>query len=323
MPIVPAPSWVRLLGVVTCALLLGWLLDLHAAGVAARTLPQVTAVALGAGTFALLLSLTRVAVACFAVSGSLAYVLLQSTTLPPAAALELNTSSGRSLSVDQYSTANLVDGDQFDVSAILDSPADVVSIQGLTPDWARALSDALRPAYPAQYLFPDIGVTGLGIFSKRALGSVDSVVLNGVVQVKACYNSDNTNEDIDIFAVQTLPPLSRGAALGLQAQLDEVSAEVLADPNPVILLGDLNAVPWSPEINRFTSRTGLRDSRRSQLPSYEAGMPGLFDTPVEHIFYTEHLRCVRFETLRTASAAYLGNRASFRSTTAAAEVVAR
>lgn len=51
-------------------------------------------------------------------------------------------------------------------------------------------------------------------------------------------------------------------------------------------------------------------------------MPGLFENPVDHILYSDGLRCLRFETVRSADANYLGNRAAFRTANAAAEVVA-
>ncbi len=260
--------------------------------------------------------------ASFVIGGIFAYVLLQSTSLPTYVDLELGARDGASFSIEQYSTANLTNGDSADLLALAASSADVIAIQGLTPDWASALSRQLGAAFPAQYLFPDIGLTGLGLFARRPFGSVDSLLIGGVVQVKACHLRPDIGKEIEILAVQTLPPFSRTSSLVLEAHLDRVSTEVGHQTKPVILVGDLNAVPWSPTINRFTSRSGLQDSRRCQVPSYEAGMPGLFDTPVEHIFYTAQLRCVGFETLRSTSAAYLGNRASFQSASGPTQVVA-
>ncbi len=293
-------------------------------GLCARTLPQVVALTLGTGVLSLLLSLPNLSLTSFGTGGVVAYFLLQSTTLPGASELDLGlVPNGSSFSIEQYSTANLTDGEVSDLDVLRRSNADVIAVQGLTPDWARALRRQLSDVFPAQYLFPDIGVTGLGLFARHPFGAVDSILIDGVVQVRACHTRPDFAEEFEIIAVQTLPPLSRTSSLGLQEHLDKVGLEVISQRSPVILVGDLNAVPWSPTLNRFTSRTGLQDSRRCQVPSYDAGMPGLFDTPVEHIFYTEQLRCVGFETLRSSStAAYLGNRATFQSAAAPAQVVA-
>ena len=276
----------------------------------------------GTGAAALPLRLPRLAIASFALGGAASYFIMQSTAPPADVGLTTGAESVATFAIEQYSTANLTGLDGSGLAYLLDSDADVIAVQGLTPDWAAALSKELGECFPAQYLFPDIGVTGLGLFSRTALGAVDSILIDEVVQVRACYTGPGAIGEVELFAVQTLPPLSRESSLGLEAQLNGLSAELERETRPTIVVGDLNAVPWSPAINRFTAQTGLLDSRRSQLPSYEAGMPGLFESPVEHIFYTERLRCVRFETLRTPSAAYLGNRASFQSAPAAADVVA-
>ena len=308
--------------VAAATLALAYGLGVFDEGIGIRTLPQMVAVALGGGLVALLLGLCRIANGAFALGGLAAYFLMQSTSAPTDEAYAALAPSAGSLSIEQYSTSNLTGLDSSGFAALASSSADVIAVQGLTPDWATALAYELGATFPAQYLYPDIGVTGLGIFSRVPLGDVDTVLLNGIVQVRACHTLPGTGTAVEIFAVQTLPPLSRETSLGLQAQLDEVSAALARESRPVILVGDLNAVPWSPVINRFTSRSGLRDSRRSELPSYEAGMPALFETPVEHIFYNGGLRCVRFETVRSEAAAYLGNRASFQSADTAAEVVA-
>ena len=291
-------------------------------GVSARVLPQLVAVALGSGAVALLFGLCRVANGAFALGGLLAYVLMQSTSVPPDEGYVEATAAAASLDIEQYSTANLTDVDSSGLAVLASSTADIIAVQGLSPDWAQALAQELGGDFPAQYLFPDIGLTGLGIFARVPLGDVDTILMNDVIQVRACHTIPGTGTDVEIFAVQTLPPLSRETSLGLQAQLDQVSAALSREDRPLIVIGDLNAVPWSPVINRFTSQSGLRDSRRNELPSYEAGMPALFETPVEHILYNEALRCVRFETVRSEGAAYLGNRASFQSADAPAEVVA-
>ena len=315
-------SAVKYGAVAATALALAFALGVFEAGIGPRVLPQMLMVLLGSGVVALLFGLGRVTNVAFGLGGVVAYVLMQSTSVPPDDPYAAVRSPGGNLEIEQYSTANLTDADSSGFAALDATSADIVAIQGLTPDWAAVLAERLRDEFPAQYLFPDIGLTGLGLFSRVPLGDVDTILLNGVVQVRACHTLPGTDTDVEIFAVQTLPPLSRETSLGLQAQLDQVSATLAREERPVILVGDLNAVPWSPVINRFTAQAGLRDSRRNELPSYEAGMPGLFESPVEHIFYTERLRCVRFETLRTASAAYLGNRASFQSADAPAEVVA-
>ena len=275
---------------------------------------------LATGLAGLVLSIPRVACLLIGLSGALAYYLQQSV-VPTGETPRGAPAAARTFDVEQYSTANIFSGGPDDLDLLTHSDADIIAIQGLTPDWSQALAAVLQPDFAHQYLFPDIGVHGIGLFAREALGAVDSVLVNGVVQVRACVTPGRSGEELQLLAVQTVPPVSNDSYLSLQAQLEALSAMIRRVAAPVVLMGDFNAVPWSPELNRFSQRAGVRDSRRCLLPSYEQGSPAMFEAPVEHIFYNEGLECLRFETLRTDER-YLGNRASFQTARRGPTVVA-
>ncbi len=315
-----AKFWLRIAVVLGVGLALAFVLDVSVLRFDVRSMPQLMTLGIGVGIVSLMVGFPRACIGCFALSASMAYQL-RSTTVPLHEGYAEAFLPGGSFDIEQYSTSNIFSGDTADLMALTQSTADVVSVQGLSPDWASALSAQLHSNFPYQYLFPDIGVHGIGLFAKTPLGSVDSMLINGIVQVKACLSSTAASNDLHLMAVQTVPPVSNDAYLNLQAQLDAISAEIKATNSPIILVGDFNAVPWSPELNRFSYRAGVRDSRRCQTASYEQGTPGMFEAPVEHIFYNARLSCVRFETLRSDEH-YIGNRASFQpASTTTAQVV--
>lgn len=225
------------------------------------------------------------------------------------------------ISVSQYSTSNLLVDGKLKVESIVDLDADLVSIQGLTPDWADLLSERLTSTYPHVYLFEDIGVHGLGLFTKTPVGSIDSFLIGDVVQVQACLSGGDTSPEAQFIAVQTTPPVNSGAYQTMKAQIEVLAEYARNIEGPLITVGDFNNMPWSNELKVFQEETSLQDGRRSQFPTYHQGAPHLFDRPVEHIFYSNDLICLTYQAQREGSA-YIGCGATFqlRSSTSSAMV---
>jgi len=225
------------------------------------------------------------------------------------------------ISVSQYATSNLLVDGKLKIQSIVDSDADLVTIQGLTPDWADLLTDSLSLMYPHFYLFEDIGVHGLGLFSKAPVGSIDSFLIGDVVQVQACLSGGDTSPEAQFIAVQTTPPVNSGAYQTMKAQIEVLAKYASNIEGPLITLGDFNNMPWSNELKLFQEKTNLQDGRRSLYPTYHEGSPHLFDRPVEHIFYSKDLHCIAYRAQREGSV-YIGSGATFqlRSTTSSAMV---
>ncbi len=242
--------------------------------------------------------------------------------LPTPTAFTDNVEQLSPVSVSQYSTSNLLLDGSPSITSILSSSADVVTIQGLTPDWSDLLIDSLNPEYPHHYLFEDIGVHGLGIFSKSELGSVDSFLIGDVVQVAACLSGHESSPELTMVAVQTTPPVNNGSYQEMKAQLGALAEYVSSIPGPTITIGDFNNMPWSNELSNFQSKAGLQDSRRSLFPTYHQGAPHLFDRPVEHIFYSKDLQCLQYRAQRDGST-YIGSGATFQLRSNKSAMVAR
>lgn len=279
------------------------------------------------GLIALIFKQERLMKGSFLAVAALAFMLRSSAVAPfeeqPAASLTFeNIEQLKPVSVSQYATSNLLIDGLPSIGTILSSSADLVTIQGLTPDWSDLLVDSLNAEYPHYYLFEDIGVHGLGVFSKMELGSVDSFLIGDVVQVTACLSGNETSPEITLVAVQTTPPVNSGSYQEMKAQLESLANYVGRISGPTITIGDFNNMPWSNELSAFQSKAGLQDSRRSLYPTYHEGAPHLFDRPVEHIFYSKDLQCLQYRAQRDGST-YIGSGATFQLRSNQSAMVAR
>ncbi|MFK8056977.1 MAG: endonuclease/exonuclease/phosphatase family protein [Saprospiraceae bacterium] len=279
------------------------------------------------GLLSLVLSQDKIMKASFLGVAILAFMLRSSAIAPveevelPVVAIDQHIQS-HPVAVAQYSTSNLMLDEKPNIQMILDADADLLSIQGLTPDWAALLTKRLANDYPHYYLFEDIGVHGLGIFSKAPLGSVDSFLIGDVVQVTACMSGGDTSPELSLVAVQTTPPVNTSSYQLMRTQLEILADHLKRMDGPLITIGDFNNMPWSNEMNAFQDKSNLQDSRRSQYPTYHEGAPHLFDRPVEHIFYSNDLQCLQYRAQREGST-YIGSGATFQLRSTNSAMVAR
>jgi len=270
----------------------------------------------GIGLLSLLFKQERLMKGSFVAVAILAFMLRSSAVAPEEKTqvtpvfLE-QVQQSKPISVSQFSTSNLLVQGKPSIRTILASEADLLSIQGLTPDWADLLVDSLQALYPHQYLFEDIGVHGLGVFSKEELGSIDSFLIGEVVQVSACLSGTENSPEMTLVAVQTTPPVNTGSYQVMKAQLASLANHIQQVEGPLITIGDFNNMPWSNELSAFQQNSNLQDSRRSQYPTYHQGAPHLFDRPVEHIFYSKDLQCLQYRAQRQGST-YIGSGATFQ-----------
>ena len=296
-----------------------------AIGTDPQALAPIVAVLVGTGLAALPLRLPRLAVAAFALGGLGAFAVERDLA---ADGRRRDPAPARSFAVEQYSTANLRAGAGPDDRLALErSRADVIAVRGLTPTWATDLSARLRERFPAQYLFPGEGSGGIGLFSREALGSVDSVVVGEVFQIRACHTLPGSIGDLGLYAVHLRPgrepdlPDATGSGGTVGASLARLSAELAEDPLPKIIVGDVGVVPWDREGLGAGVATGIGEADPGALRHQGLRTSVAAEPSAEQVLFTGTLRCVGFETLRSPTAAYLGNRASFQSTPTA-DVVA-
>jgi endonuclease/exonuclease/phosphatase (EEP) superfamily protein YafD len=168
------------------------------------------------------------------------------------------------------------------IQLIREKKPDVVVLVEVTPGLADTLV-ALADEYPYREAFPRPDAGGLAILSRQPLDSVHRYPFGS--WKRAVLVARTRIGDRAVTVVGMHPYSSRGPERSrIRAfQMRAVGRWVAARKEPVLLLGDLNATPWSPVFGDLLRASGLRDARQGHgaLPTYPAWFPPLW-LPLDH-----------------------------------------
>ncbi|HMO41299.1 MAG TPA: hypothetical protein PKC76_15590 [Saprospiraceae bacterium] len=234
-------------------------------------------------------------------------LLLDERTNAPLRHADSNTD--QQLRIGQFSMSNAPHLDEVQLSAILSTASDLISIQNVRPEQITALTNFFTCCgYPYfECVVDSARQSALGVYSRYAFDFVRGINfpqapgIVGKVQVpgrelhsfyffNAHFYGDNTTdvyeqnrENLHVFA----------------QELNRIRA-------PLLVFGDYQMVSWAKDIQSFRNTANLRDSRRGMTPTTPHGYVSLFDHPFDHIFYSDHFKCISFETISSAATLHLG-----------------
>ncbi|MEO1517590.1 MAG: endonuclease/exonuclease/phosphatase family protein [Bacteroidota bacterium] len=188
------------------------------------------------------------------------------------------------------------------IETILSADADIISIQEVTPDWARALQEPLKALYPHSKTLTRLDPYGVAVFSKHPFRSIDTFHFEEIPNIVGSIRPPGFDKDIHFISAHTVPPLYSTAFERMKAHLDKIIYHVQMTNGPMITMGDFNAPPWWAEIQNLKDAAYLQDSRRSSQSSFD----NLFQNPIDYILYSDHFECIGFENIQTEITSHLG-----------------
>lgn len=144
---------------------------------------------------------------------------------------------------------------------IADENPDIVALAELTPGWFSAL-EPLKKTYP-YFVRNHIGDRfGLGIWSKYPLTG-EAVYLGAGARCSVLARvSLPTQERLTLLYTHPWPPSKAAWVDEQKRQLAAVAERIQIEPGPKLVLGDLNATPWSYLFRTLEHNSGLRDTER-------------------------------------------------------------
>jgi len=190
------------------------------------------------------------------------------------------------------------------LEGIRNADADFVSIQEIRPDWLDRISDSLSKEYRFYQTLTDMRMLSMGVFARRPLLEFDTVYHNGLANPCGSFEVGKKGEQIHFISTNTLPVFSESLYGKLQNHINTLASHLDTCHSPAIALGDFNAVPWSNIIQEFEEQTGLKDSRQGFMDFIKGGTKKIFDVPLNHIFYSKHLKCIDFEPILSPNSAF-------------------
>jgi len=229
---------------------------------------------------------------------------LNNTVDSPFTESNIKTNQSNVISVAHFSTSKSVKSISETIELIKNHNADLVSIQEIDYLWATELSECMIDYYPSMVMLPDTGFLGLALLSKYPLESIDTFHFNNKPNLIGTVSTPSSK--LNLISSYTLPAKDESSYHQLVLHLNVLSEKIKNFEAPYITLGEYNAVSWSNEIKEFRNSSGLKDSRKGISPTFPNGQMDFLEIPVDHIFYSNHLRCLDFETLDGKETSHLG-----------------
>jgi endonuclease/exonuclease/phosphatase (EEP) superfamily protein YafD len=168
--------------------------------------------------------------------------------------------------------------------------ADMIVLEELTDEHRRALEPLLRATYPHMTVEP--GELGVAIFSKWPIASSRSVPLsaeaNGGLVTVAWQG-----QRVSLLGVHLHWPLGWYSAPLREQELRSIASFAASFGEPLLVAGDMNLTPWSPNFERLLKDSGLVDSAVGEglTPSWPSQfLPA--GIRIDHCLMSRHWRSV-------------------------------
>ncbi len=171
---------------------------------------------------------------------------------------------------------------------VRNTDADLVFLIESSFEWEDAAERAALP-YTIQERVQGTSVFGVTLLvrdgvaaTSRPLQFGDRPAVEAVV--------DLGGSPVSVLAIHPRSPTSRERADRRDRYLRDVSVWARAQQNPVLIVGDFNATPWSSSFRRLTAGAGLRNSQvgHGLQPSFPAGWGPLM-IPIDHALHSPDL----------------------------------
>jgi len=192
--------------------------------------------------------------------------------------------------------ANTNHQDQLDI--IEAQNPDLIAFQEYTDLWHTVLSRNLSQSYPHSITQIANDPFGIAIYSKHP-------ITDGAVQIFSTVSFPAISADIQIdefnvrvMAVHPPPPSSTKRYLNRNQFMERIALESKAQDGAVLVVGDLNATPWTSHFTDMLKTGGLRNASAGFGLQY-TWPSGKFAQriPIDHILVNAKIGVDHFETI--------------------------
>jgi len=150
-------------------------------------------------------------------------------------------------------------------------PADLVVVQEVNADWARALESL--PDYPHRYALTREDPYGIAVYSRWPLHGVETVDLARDGLPSLAGEVEVSGKRVRFLGLHTHWPVTPALSRARDAALRQAAVLARDSAIPVVLLGDLNLTPDAPTFPRLLEAGNLHDvmDGRRWRPTWRAG----------------------------------------------------
>jgi endonuclease/exonuclease/phosphatase (EEP) superfamily protein YafD len=191
------------------------------------------------------------------------------------------------------------------VRALLDDvDPDVIALLEVDQRWLTALEPSLV-RYEGRLEEPRDDNFGIALYHRRPLAHARVELLGG--QLPSIVARLDTG--VTVIATHPIPPVSAATARDNLRQLVAVGDLAASIRGPRIIIGDLNATPWSRPFTNLLAHSGLRDSRAgfgvgASFPAAPAWLAPL-RIPIDHALVSADIAVVDHRVERDVGSDHL------------------
>lgn len=164
---------------------------------------------------------------------------------------------------------------------IADERADVVALVETDARWLRELAPALE-AYPARIEAPRDDNFGMALYARGPLTGAAEHLAATVPAILA--ETTISGARVAVSLLHPVPPVTAAVEATLVRHFDAVAERVRGFSAPFVIVGDLNATPWSRAFARLRGKTGACDTRAGF--GVQTSFPAdswLLRIPIDHV----------------------------------------
>lgn len=177
--------------------------------------------------------------------------------------------------------------------AIRELHPDIIALEEVNERWVALLSSALT-AYPYSKTEPREDNFGIALYSKFPIinGEVREIGEAGLPSVIA--ELQLPSGPLTVILTHPLPPAGPENSRLRNEQLTRIGETARQAKSPVLLLGDLNATPWSACFKPLLKQANLRDASQGHgvLPTWPTFLPIML-IPLDHCLHSAGVRPMR------------------------------
>lgn len=158
--------------------------------------------------------------------------------------------------------------------------ADLITFQEVDAQWEAALVDGLADLYPYHLIQTANDNYGIAVFSRSPLEDAVVFDLSGLPAISAMLRVGPLH--VQVISVHLRSPEGFADLEQRNTQWTMVSGIVKKCSGAVIVVGDLNTVPWDDAAKRFTGNTSMAWGTRP-LASTWPSVAGFSMIPLDHV----------------------------------------
>ncbi|MBI4027057.1 MAG: endonuclease/exonuclease/phosphatase family protein [Verrucomicrobia bacterium] len=169
----------------------------------------------------------------------------------------------------------------------------LVILEEVNESWIGKLVE-LKKSHPHAMIRPRNDNFGIALFSRLPLRDPQIVYIGEAEAPSVTAGVESDGVRFQVLGTHPVPPAGGQYSRWRDDQLARIPEFLAGFKEPILLLGDLNATPWSHPYRQLLSRSGLRNSQRGWgiQPTWPAYFFPLW-IPIDHCLHSDGIVILR------------------------------